>query len=59
MTRENVLNSFVYNRTGRTCDTVIINGKIAVQGSKVKTVNEDEVVDKVQKYGEKVLPTAP
>ncbi len=59
VTKHNVLNNFVYNGTGRTCHTVIVDGKIVVEAGIVKTVDENKVIDMVQQYGEKIIPTAP
>ncbi|MEM4188533.1 MAG: amidohydrolase family protein [Candidatus Hadarchaeum sp.] len=59
VTKENVRNSFVYNGKGDSCDTVMVNGKIIMEKGVVKTVNEERVIDKVQKIGEKIIPTAP
>ena len=58
-TKENVINNFVYNGTGQTCDTVLVDGKVIMQGRKILTVNEAEVLRKAQKYGEQIIPTAP
>ncbi len=59
VTKYNVVNNFVYNGTGNSADTVIIDGKIVMENGAVKTVNEEKVIDKVQKFGEKIIPTAP
>jgi 5-methylthioadenosine/S-adenosylhomocysteine deaminase len=57
--KENVINNFVYNGTGQTCDTVLVAGKTIMEGRKILTIKEDEVLAKAQEYGEKIIPTAP
>lgn len=59
VTEHNILNNFVYNGTGKSCDTVIIDGEIIVEKGQMKTVDEMEIVDYVQKVGEEVIPKAP
>jgi len=57
--KENVINNFVYNGTGQTCDTVLVAGKTIMEGRKLLTINEEEVLAKAQKWGEEIIPTAP
>jgi 5-methylthioadenosine/S-adenosylhomocysteine deaminase len=59
VTKHNLLNNFIFNGKGDSADTVIINGKIVMQDGVVKTVDEEEVINKVQKYGEEIITTAP
>jgi 5-methylthioadenosine/S-adenosylhomocysteine deaminase len=59
VTKYTVINNFVYNGTGHSADTVIIDGKIVMEKGVVKTVDEDKVIDYVQKCGEEIVPTAP
>ncbi len=59
VTKQNVVNNFVYNGKGDSADTVIVDGKIIMEKGVVKTADEEKVVDKVQKFGEKIIPTAP
>jgi len=48
--RVNLLNNFVLNATGRSCDTVICDGKVIMEGQKVLGVDEDEIRTKAQEY---------
>ncbi len=57
--RENVINNFVYNGTGQTCDTVVVAGNVLMEGRKILTIDEEAVLKKAQEYGEKIIPTAP
>lgn len=58
-TKENVLNNFVYNGTGQTCDTVVVAGDVLMEGRKILKIDEEEVLKKAQQFGEKIIPTAP
>ena len=57
--RENLLNNFIYNGTGRSCDTVICNGDVIMEGQKILGVDEAEALAKAQEFGEQYIPTAP
>jgi 5-methylthioadenosine/S-adenosylhomocysteine deaminase len=57
--RENVINNFVYNGTGLTCDTVICQGQIVMEGRHILSVDEEKILSEAQKWGEKIIPTAP
>jgi cytosine/adenosine deaminase-related metal-dependent hydrolase len=57
--RENLINNFIYNGTGRSCDTVICNGQVIMEGKKILTIDEDEVRRKAQQFAEEYVPTAP
>jgi 5-methylthioadenosine/S-adenosylhomocysteine deaminase len=58
-TRENVLNNFVYNGTGRSAHTVICDGEVVMEDQKILTIDEREVLEKAQAFGEQYIPTAP
>jgi 5-methylthioadenosine/S-adenosylhomocysteine deaminase len=57
--RANLLNNFIYNGTGRSCDTVICNGKVLMEGQTILTIDENDVRKKAQEYAEKYIPGAP
>jgi 5-methylthioadenosine/S-adenosylhomocysteine deaminase len=50
--RINLLNNWVYNATGRSCDTVICNGRVIMEGQSVLNVDEAEIRNKAQEYYE-------
>ncbi len=50
----NPVNSLVYNADGRSVHTVMVDGKVVVEGHKVLFVDEWELVQKVQELGEKL-----
>lgn len=58
-TRHNLLNNWIYNGTGRSCDTVVCNGKVLMEGGKIQTIDEDEVRERAQAFAEEYIPTAP
>lgn len=51
----NPVNSLVYNADGRSVDTVIVDGRVVVEGGRVSYVDELELVAKVQGVGERLL----
>jgi 5-methylthioadenosine/S-adenosylhomocysteine deaminase len=51
----NPINTLVYNADGRSVHTVIIDGRIVVQGYKVLYVDEWQLIQKVQSLGERLL----
>ena len=57
--RENLLNNFIYNGTGRSCDTVVCNGEVIMEGQKILGIDEAEALAKAQQFGEQYIPTAP
>jgi cytosine/adenosine deaminase-related metal-dependent hydrolase len=57
--RENLINNFIYNGTGRSCDTVICDGQVIMEGKRVLTIDEDDVRRKAQAFAEQYVPTAP
>ena len=44
-TKENLINNFIYNGTGQTCDTVVIDGKVVMEGRKILTIDERDVLE--------------
>jgi cytosine/adenosine deaminase-related metal-dependent hydrolase len=56
--RVNLLNNFVLNATGRSCDTVICNGKVIMEDQKVLGVDEAEIRTKCQEYYEQYYSQA-
>ena len=56
--RVNLLNNFVYNATGRSCHTVLCNGKVIMEDQKILGVDEDKVREKAQGYYEKYYTEA-
>lgn len=47
----NPVSNLVYAANGSDVDTVIIDGKIVMQGRKVKTIDETEIVEQAQEVG--------
>jgi cytosine/adenosine deaminase-related metal-dependent hydrolase len=47
----NPISTLVYSASGGDVDTVIIDGKIVMQGRELKTVDEDEVIDMAMEVG--------
>jgi 5-methylthioadenosine/S-adenosylhomocysteine deaminase len=58
-TRENLLNNFIYNGTGRSCETVICNGKILMEDQKILTVDEKDIRETCHRFANEYIPTAP
>ncbi len=51
----NPVNNLVYNADGRSVHTVIVDGKVVVEGYKVLFVDEWELIQKLQHIGENML----
>jgi cytosine/adenosine deaminase-related metal-dependent hydrolase len=51
----NELQNFVYSAQGNSCESVIIDGNFVMEKGKVLTIDEDEVVDRVQFQAKKML----
>ena len=51
----NPVNNLVYNADGRSVHTVIVDGKVVVEGHKPVFVDEWELIQKVQELGENML----
>lgn len=54
----NIPGNLVYSASGADVDTVIVDGKILMQGRKFKTLDIDEVLDRAQKTFEGMLKKA-
>ena len=48
--RVNLLNNWVYNATGRSCHTVLCDGKVIMEDQKILNVDENEIRNKAQEY---------
>ena len=59
VTKHNVVNNFIYNGKGDSTVAVIVDGKILMENGVVKTVDEARAIENIQKFGEKIIPTAP
>jgi 5-methylthioadenosine/S-adenosylhomocysteine deaminase len=53
-----VVPSLVYNACGVDVDTVIIDGKVVVEGGEVKTVDEEAVIEKAQEIADSLVERA-
>ena len=51
----NILSHIIFSITQEDIDTVIVNGRVIVKNRKILTVNEEEVVKKVQQVFQKLL----
>jgi 5-methylthioadenosine/S-adenosylhomocysteine deaminase len=58
-TRENLLNNFIYNGTGRSAHTVLCDGQVIMEDQKVLLVDERDVRERAQEFAESYIPTAP
>jgi 5-methylthioadenosine/S-adenosylhomocysteine deaminase len=58
-TRENLLNNFIYNGTGRSAHTVLVDGQVIMEDHDVLLIDEREVRTKAQEFAESYIPTAP
>jgi 5-methylthioadenosine/S-adenosylhomocysteine deaminase len=52
------VSAIVWAANGNDVETVIIDGKIVMQGRKVLTMNEEEILEDVQEHTEKILSQA-
>jgi len=50
--------TIIYACTGRDVDTVIVNGQVVVKGGKLNTVDETELVEMAERYGQKLMKRA-
>jgi len=50
----NIYSQIVYSMAGSDVDTVIVNGKIIMRNGKILTINEQEVIEKVKVFSEKI-----
>lgn len=51
----NVISHLVYSATGGDVDTVIVDGKVIMQGRRVLTLEEDKVLEEAQKVADNLL----
>jgi 5-methylthioadenosine/S-adenosylhomocysteine deaminase len=51
----NVVSHLVYSAVGSDVDTVIVDGRILMRGRKVLTLEEDRVLENVQKVSDDLL----
>lgn len=51
----NVISHLVYSAIGSDVDTVIVDGEVLMRGRKVLTIDEDKVLEKVQKASDDLL----
>jgi 5-methylthioadenosine/S-adenosylhomocysteine deaminase len=50
----NIYSHLVYSAGGSEVDTVIINGKLIMENRDILTVDEDEIIDKANKFAERI-----
>ena len=53
-----LINSIIYSCSGRDVDTVIVDGKVVVEGGKLLTVDEEGLMQEAQGVGEDLLRRA-
>ncbi|MEE8110974.1 MAG: amidohydrolase family protein [bacterium] len=58
-TRHNLISNFIFNATGRSARTVIVNGVPVIEDHRLTTLDEEEILHRVQEFGEQIIPTAP
>lgn len=51
----NPVNTLVYGADGRSVHTVIVDGRVVVENHRACFVNEDELIDRVQALGQRLL----
>jgi 5-methylthioadenosine/S-adenosylhomocysteine deaminase len=56
--RSNVVFNLVYYATGADVDTVIIDGKVVMEGREVSTMDEDEVLNRLQSHAQRLWERA-
>ncbi len=57
--RQNLVSNFIFNATGRSARTVIVNGVPVIDDYRLTTMDESEILRKAQEFGEGIIPTAP
>jgi 5-methylthioadenosine/S-adenosylhomocysteine deaminase len=50
----NIYSHLVYSAGGSEVDSVIINGKLVMENREILTVDEDQIIDKANKFAEKI-----
>ena len=58
-TRHNLISNFIFNATGRSARPVMVNGAPVIDDYRLTTMDEKEILRKVQEFGEGIIPTAP
>jgi 5-methylthioadenosine/S-adenosylhomocysteine deaminase len=56
--RYNLLHNLIYYAQGRSVETVIVDGKIILENGVIKTINEGEIFEGLQKLAEKLVDFA-
>lgn len=51
----NEIQNFVYSAGGSSCESVIIDGKFVMENREVKTIDEMEIVDRLQHLAKRIL----
>jgi cytosine/adenosine deaminase-related metal-dependent hydrolase len=50
-----VVNNLVYSANGDSVDTVIVDGRVLMEGRRLTTLDEDEVLERVQAQSDAIL----
>jgi 5-methylthioadenosine/S-adenosylhomocysteine deaminase len=50
-----VISHLVYSAVGSDVDTVIVDGEVLMQGGKILSLNEDKILEDVQKVSDDLL----
>ena len=58
-TRLNLVSNFIFNATGRSARTVIVDGVTVIDDYVLTTMDEGEILRTCQQFGEEIQPTAP
>ena len=56
--RSNVVFNLVYYASGADVDTVVIDGKLVVEGRRMLTLDEDEVLRRLQRHAQRLWQEA-
>ena len=52
----NIVKNLIWSATGDSVETVIIDGKIVMEENVIKTLNELELIDKIQEINDELIP---
>lgn len=58
-TRLNLVSNFIFNATGRSARTVIVDGVAVIDDYVLTTIDEQEILRTCQQFAEEIQPTAP
>jgi cytosine/adenosine deaminase-related metal-dependent hydrolase len=58
-TRLNLISNFVFNATGRSARTVIVDGTPVIDDYQLTTMDEGDILRTCQEFGEQIQPNAP